>query len=137
MGVDNVKAMIANAKKKETQVPVAQKLANLDKFTRSPQQGFGELDKWGTRRMAEEKEDFYEQEYRNQFSSNIDGKKQECEEHLKVQHNLNTKQFELFKKKASIFSPFHLIFDISFTIFQGYINFTVSTPMIYTLFNKF
>ena len=45
-----------------------------------------------------EKEDFYEREYRNQFSSNIDGKKQECEEHLKVQNNLNTKQFELFKK---------------------------------------
>ena len=40
MGVDNVKAMIANAKKKETQVPVAQKLANLDKVVQEPRPGF-------------------------------------------------------------------------------------------------
>ena len=41
---------------------------------------------------------FYQEEYRTQFSSNSDGQKQECEEHLRVQKNLNTRQFELFSK---------------------------------------
>ena len=45
-------------------IQIAQKLANLDKFTRSPHKGFAQsgadLDKWGNRRMALEKEDFYE-----------------------------------------------------------------------------
>jgi len=44
------------------------------------------------------KEDFYTEEYRTQFSSNSDGKKQKCEEHIRVQKNLNTRQFELFNK---------------------------------------
>ncbi len=41
---------------------------------------------------------FYTEEYRTQFSTNSDGKKQECEEHLRIQKNLNTKQFKLFSK---------------------------------------
>lgn len=44
------------------------------------------------------KEDFYKEEYRTQFSFNSDGKKQECEEYLRVQKNLNIRQFELFNK---------------------------------------
>ena len=43
-------------------------------------------------------EDFYKEEYREQFSSNSDGKKQENEEHLKVYEKLNDRQFNLFKK---------------------------------------
>ena len=44
------------------------------------------------------KDNFYTEEYRTQFSSNSDGKKQECKEHLRVQKNLNIRQFELFSK---------------------------------------
>jgi SAM-dependent methyltransferase len=43
-------------------------------------------------------ESFYEEQYRQEFSSNSDGKKQECEEHLRLYDSLNTRQFELFKK---------------------------------------
>lgn len=43
-------------------------------------------------------ENFYEEQYRQEFSSNSHGKKQECEEHLRLYDSLNNRQFELFKQ---------------------------------------
>ena len=44
------------------------------------------------------KEDFYREKYRTQFSSNWNGKKQECEKNLKLYKKLNDRQFGLFEK---------------------------------------
>jgi 2-polyprenyl-3-methyl-5-hydroxy-6-metoxy-1,4-benzoquinol methylase len=43
-------------------------------------------------------ENFYEEQYRQEFSSNGNGKKQQCEEHLRLYDSLNARQFELFKQ---------------------------------------
>lgn len=47
-------------------------------------------------------EEFYTGQYRKEFSANMEGKRKECEEHLRIYNKLNTRQFELFKKCLAV-----------------------------------